>query len=661
MKKRTYDATLLLIAVSLLIGLGLTYAAEAGQQPGKLNEPPAGFTALFNGKDLSGWKGLLKRPYDNPSKRAELSPEERKELQNEADENMREHWKAEDGVLVFDGKGRSLCTAQDYGDFEMLVDWKIKKDGDSGIYLRGTPQVQIWDTQRPNAGVGSGGLYNNKKNPSRPLKVADKPVGEWNTFRIIMIGDMVTVFLNDVLVVDHVVMENYWERDKPIYPREQIELQSHGNTLYFRNIFIKPLNELTESQKKDGFKCLFNGKDLTDWKGLLKSPYDNPAKRAELSSDELKKLQKEADEDMRAHWKIVDGALVFDGKGHSLCTMKDYGDFEMFVDWKIGPGGDSGLYLRGTPQVQIWDIANTNVGAQVGSGGLYNNKKNENKPKKVADRPVGEWNTFHIYMIGDLVTVILNGEIVVDNVVMENYWERDKPIYPTGQIELQSHGSTLYFRNIYIREIPREKGINQLIAQEKADGFKLMFNGKDLTGWEGNKKSYFVENETIVIDPKRSGNGDLFTANDYGDFIMRFEFRLTPGANNGLAIRTPFGGHAAYDGMELQILDHDSPRYKGWLKDYQHHGSIYGVVAAKTGALKPVGEWNCQEVTAKGKQITIKLNGTMIVDADLVEASTPKTKDGRDHPGLLREKGRIGFAGHGDRVEFRNLRIKSLD
>ena len=404
-----------------------------------------------------------------------------------------------------------------------------------------------------------------------------------------------------------------------------------------------------------GFVALFNGQDLTGWKGLV----GNPKTRRAMRPEQLAKEQAGADADMRKHWKVADGALVFDGKGHSLCTAQDYGDFEMRVDWKIEKGGDSGIYLRGSPQVQIWDTQRPNAG--VGSGGLYNNKKNPSKPLKVADRPVGRWNTFRIIMIGDLVTVILNDELVVDNVVMENYWERDKPIYPREQIELQSHGSKLYFRNIYIREIPREKGTNKLTEQEKADGFKLMFNGKDLTGWQGNKKSYFVENGTIVIDPKRSGNGDLFTAEDYGDFVMRFEFRLTPGANNGLAIRTPFNGHAAYGGMELQILDHDSPRYRGWLKDYQHHGSIYGVVPARTGHLKPVGEWNAQEVTARGMQITIKLNGATIVDADIEKASTPKTIDGKDHPGLKREKGRIGFAGHGDRVEFRNLRIKALD
>jgi hypothetical protein len=410
-----------------------------------------------------------------------------------------------------------------------------------------------------------------------------------------------------------------------------------------------------------GFVALFNGKDLTGWKGLLKRPYDNPSRRAKLSPDKLKELQKEADEDMLAHWKVVDGVIVFDGKGRSLCTAKDYGDFEMLVDWKILKNGDSGIYLRGSPQVQIWDTDRLNAG--VGSGGLYNNKKNPSKPTKKADKPVGEWNTFRIIMIGEKVTVMLNSELVVDNVIMENYWERDKPIYPTGQIELQNHGNTLYFRNIYIREIPREKGSNQLTAQEKAEGFKLLFNGTDLTGWtdaEGEEhKGYLVKDGTIVVEPELGG-GDLYTVDEYSNFIMRFEFKLTPGANNGLGIRTPKGVNAAYNGMELQILDNTADKYKN-LKDYQYHGSIYGVVPAKRGYLKPVGDWNYQEVIAKGKQITVKLNGTTIVDADIEKASTPKTMDGNDHPGLKRNRGYITFCGHGDKLAFRNLRIKTLD
>jgi hypothetical protein len=219
------------IAIALLVFAAEAFAAD--------NTPPAGFTPLFNGKDLSGWKGLVA----DPPRRAAMSADQLAKAQEEADKSMRDHWKVEDGALVFDGKGQSLCTARDYGDFEMYVDWKIPKGGDSGIYLRGAPQVQIWDTDLVQVGaqVGSGGLYNNQKHPGKPLVKADKPVGEWNSFYIKMVGDKVTVKLNDILVVDNVVMENYWERDKPIYPTGQIELQDHGNTLYFKNIYIKEL------------------------------------------------------------------------------------------------------------------------------------------------------------------------------------------------------------------------------------------------------------------------------------------------------------------------------------------------------------------------------------------------------------------------------------
>lgn len=199
----------------------------------------------------------------------------------------------------------------------------------------------------------------------------------------------------------------------------------------------------------DGFSALFNGKDLTGWKGLVA----DPPKRAKMTADELTAAQAKADEGMRAHWKVVDGVLVFDGKGQNLCSEKDYGDFELYVDWKIEAKGDSGIYLRGCPQVQIWDLVND--GAEVGSGGLFNNQKNPSKPDTVADKPAGEWNTFHIVMKGERVTVFLNGTKVVDEVVLENYWERDKPIYSKGSIELQNHGNTLYFKNIYVKELDR--------------------------------------------------------------------------------------------------------------------------------------------------------------------------------------------------------------
>jgi hypothetical protein len=172
-----------------------------------------------------------------------------------------------------------------------------------------------------------------------------------------------------------------------------------------------------------------------------------------MPADKLAADQAKADEGIRQHWKAEDDTLVFDGKGGPLCTAKDYGDFEMFVDWKIGPGGDSGIYLRGSPQVQIWDYTKN----RVGSGGLYNNQKNPSKPLVCADNPIGQWNRFRIKMVGEKVSVWLNGELVVNDTVMENYWQRDTPIYPTGQLELQNHGATLWFRNVYVREIPREK------------------------------------------------------------------------------------------------------------------------------------------------------------------------------------------------------------
>lgn len=231
----------LLLLHAVLLSLFAFVSAGTAEEKAK-NKPPEGFTALFNGKDLSGWKGLV----GNPKSRAKMSPGDLAKAQEAADTKMRDHWKVEDGVLVFDGKGDSLCTAKDYGDFELHVDWKIKPKGDSGIYLRGMPQVQIWDPSdeaqlKNGADKGSGALWNNRDNPRFPLVKADKPIGEWNTFRIKMVGDRVTIHLNDKLVTDNVTMEDYQEHDKPIPKTGQIELQNHGNTLYFRNIYIKEL------------------------------------------------------------------------------------------------------------------------------------------------------------------------------------------------------------------------------------------------------------------------------------------------------------------------------------------------------------------------------------------------------------------------------------
>lgn len=186
-------------------------------------------------------------------------------------------------------------------------------------------------------------------------------------------------------------------------------------------------------------------------------------------------------------------------------------------------------------------------------------------------------------------------------------------------------------------------------------GFKSLFDGKTLTGWQGDTKGYEVKDGAIVCNPK--GGGFLYTDNEYGDFELRFEFKLPPGANNGVGIRTPIAKNPAYAGMEIQVLDNTAERYKN-LKEYQYHGSIYGVVPAKRGHLKPVGEWNSQAIICKGSHVKVVLNDVTIVDADLKTAAKDGTLDGKEHPGLERKSGYICFCGHGSAVEFRNIRIK---
>jgi hypothetical protein len=212
----------------------------------------------------------------------------------------------------------------------------------------------------------------------------------------------------------------------------------------------------------------------------------------------------------------------------------------------------------------------------------------------------------------------------------------------------------------YLRALPYDEVITAVVMsdQERKQGFEVLFDGTNLDKWIGNKKGYAIEDSVIVTHPELGG-GNLYTAEEYSDFEYRFEFQLTPGANNGLGIRTPTEGDAAYEGMELQILDNESPIYEK-LKPYQYHGSVYGVIPAKRGYLKRTGEWNEQTVVVKGSKVKVILNGQVILDGDIMEASKNGTADGRNHPGLMNAKGHIGFLGHGDVVRFRNIRIKKI-
>ena len=209
-------------------------------------EPPAGFTALFNGSDLVGWRG---RPHLDPRQEAEGTPEERRSRQNDWNRDMAAHWKVEQGVIVSDGSGVFLTTDHDYGDVELLIEWMLPAPcADSGIYLRANPQVQIWDPDckrdfKHGCQKGSGGLWNNPADsPGKfPLEKADRPTGEWNTTKIRMRGDRVTVVLNDKLIVDDQPLANFFEKGKPLPARGPIQIQTHGAPMHVRNVFIKEL------------------------------------------------------------------------------------------------------------------------------------------------------------------------------------------------------------------------------------------------------------------------------------------------------------------------------------------------------------------------------------------------------------------------------------
>jgi hypothetical protein len=413
-----------------------------------------------------------------------------------------------------------------------------------------------------------------------------------------------------------------------------------------------------ETQPPEGFTPLFNGKDLSGWHGM--GTYD-PRKLADLPGKEAFALGAKWTNDIHKHWRVENGELVNDGKGEYLTTDKEYGDIELLVDYKMYPKGDSGIYLKATPQVQIWDYTKEggkgNLGAEKGSGGLWNNSPGApgKDPLVLADKPFGEWNHFRILMLGERVTVYLNDKLVVKHARLENYFNRKLPLLPKGPIQLQTHGSEIRWRNLYVREIPGEEA-NKLLREMSSDsGFETVFNGKDFDGWDGPVDNYEVKDGAIVCKPKKGGI--VYTKAEYDDFVARLEFKLPPRGNNGLAIRYPGGeGDTAYDGMcELQVLADD---YKG-IDPRQAHGSAYGMVAAHRGYQRPIGEWNYQEVTVKGPTIKVELNGTLILDCDLSKVTEFMAK--RAHPGKDRSSGHFGFAGHNDPVAFRNIQIKRLE
>ena len=411
--------------------------------------PPAGFTALFNGRDLSGWRGG--DTFDH-RKWLAMPAAERAAKQAEWTADMLKHWRAEGDELINDGEGRYATTIKDFGDFELLVDYKTVAGADSGIYLRGCPQVQIWDyTNQKNFAIGadkgSGGLWNNSPcAPGKdPLVKADRPFGEWNHFRIRMVGARVSVWLNEQLVIDHALLENYYDRETPVPPRGPIQLQTHGGEIRWRNIFLREIdgeeaNRLLASHGDDGsFKPVFNGRNFTGWSGPVKN------------------------------YHIVDGAIVCrPRKGGTIFTKEEFGDFVARQEFKIPPGGNNGLAIRypgkgdgayeGMTEIQVLDdryeeVTGNKLDPRQAHGSAYGMVA----AARGYQRPTGEWNFQEVTVKGSTIKVELNGTVIL-NADLANVTEFMGKKHPginrtRGHFGLAGHNDPVAFRNLQIKPL----------------------------------------------------------------------------------------------------------------------------------------------------------------------------------------------------------------
>ena len=392
----------------------------------------------------------------------------------------------------------------------------------------------------------------------------------------------------------------------------------------------------------DGFAVL-PADGLAGWTAVAV----NPAEAKRLPARQVAKLRKAAGEAVAANWGAADGLLEFAAEAPAtIGTEKEYENFELWIEWRSE--GEAGMAVRSMPLIRLGGAAGT-----------------------VADNAPGTWNTLYVKVVDDRITLVENGVKVAENAVMTNLCAPGEPVYAQGRIELAGQGAPVAFRNLWINELPSTP-VFSLPADEAAAGYEVLFDGRSLHKWTGNTTNYVPLDGTIDVTATYGGSGNLYTVGEYGDFILRFEFRfLTEGVNNGIGIRTPMGVDAAFHGMEIQILDHDAPIYKD-ISDYQQHGSVYGVIPAERVKFGELGEWNTEEIRAVGDRITVTVNGRVILDGNIREACqghnvsedgskvNPYTVDHRNHPGLFNKSGHIGLLGHGAGIQFRNLRVLDM-
>ena len=386
----------------------------------------------------------------------------------------------------------------------------------------------------------------------------------------------------------------------------------------------------------------------------------NPVEKAAMKAKKIKKAEAAAAQTAAQVWKTTETGMAYaGGAAATMGSGKNYENFELMFEWK--GEGKAGLGVRSIKQIDL--------GGEK-SGALSGNVEN-NTPAKLADNAAGEWNTVYVKVLNDRVTVVLNGVTTANNVILENVYDRNVPAFVEGQLMLIGEGAPIEFREMYMRELPSTPRF-ELSEEEKKEGFEVLFDGTSMHKWTGNTTDYVPVDGTIYVTAQYGGSGNLYTKKEYSDFVFRFEFAfMRKGVNNGVGVRTPMGVDAAYEGMELQILDHDAPIYKN-LREYQQHGSVYGIIAAKRVKFPALGEWNTEEIRFEGDNVKVTVNGEVILEGNIREAceghnvapdggkKNPYTRDKKNHPGLFNKKGHIGFLGHGAGVKFRNIRILDL-
>jgi hypothetical protein len=439
-----------LFSFTLVIAAAALAGCRTSETSASKNTPPPGFTALFNGTDLTGWWGA---DTEDPRKYLALPSAEFQQKHDASLNDIRQHWSAQNGVLVNDGKGLYLTTDKNYGDFELLVDYKTVPLADSGIYLRGCPQVQIWDYTKAGgkwdlgADKGSGALWNNSPGaPGKdPLVKADKPFGEWNHFRIRMVGSRVWVWLNGKQTVDGAVMENYYNRKLSVPPRGPIQLQTHGGEIDWRNVFIREIgsdeaNKILRDAAAKGFQSVFNGKNFDGWAG--------PLDCCQITNSAIKWLPK---------------------KGGTIYTKAEFTNFVARLEFKLPPGGNNGLAIRypgegdtayvGMCECQVLDDNyEKDTGQQIDPRQAHGSAYGMVAAQRGYQHPIGEWNYEEVTVVGPTIKVELNGTPILDADLSQVTEFMDNKSHPgkdraSGHFGFAGHNDPVMFRDISIKPL----------------------------------------------------------------------------------------------------------------------------------------------------------------------------------------------------------------